>query len=229
MRKIICIILSIIMVFTPLLSDVKASAAYKVTLVGIQAVNHDHTSYYSSVSNHLTQMGYNSSEIQHSTDISRSSFLDIMDEREIVVIRADAGITVDGAGNMICTRMALGTGYITSIDFENLSSNLSNAKIFIFGGCLTAKGGPSDSTVKNLIVQSNNKGVRVAIGFQDTVLCPGVNTWTEYFFWLLTGPSNVDQAAVGAVSHTRLTHWNLIESGLNIESMRYRGEWYMTF
>ena len=41
--------------------------------------------------------------------------------------------------------------------------------------------------------------------------------------------SNVDQAAVGAVSHTRLTHWNLIESGLNIESMRYRGEWYMTF
>lgn len=229
MRKIICIILSIIMVFTPLLSDVKASAAYKATLIGIQDTGHDHTSYYSAVGSHLTLMGYNTSEIQESTDISRSSFLDIMDEREIIVIRSHGGYSVDGSGNLTSTWMPLGTSAIISSDFENLPSNLTNAKIFVFGGCNTAKGGPSDSTVRNLIVQANNKGVRVAIGFQTEVYCEGVNTWTKYFFWLLTGPSNVDQAAVGAVSHTNLVHWNMIDNGLNIDSMRYRGEWYMTF
>ena len=64
------------MAFTPLLSDVKASAAYKATLIGIQDTGHDHTSYYSAVGSHLTLMGYNTGEIQESTDISRSSFLD---------------------------------------------------------------------------------------------------------------------------------------------------------
>lgn len=69
----------------------------------------------------------------------------------------------------------------------------------------------------------------MAIGFEDIILCVGANTWTSIFFLYLAGGSNVDQAANAAVSLTKLNHWSLINSGLNIDSMRYRGEWYMTF
>ena len=228
MKKFVSIIVTVVLL-SSIIMEYKVQAAYKVTLVGIQETGHDHTSYYSNINNSLNDIGYNDSEIQEYTDISRNAFLDLMDDREIIVIRSHGGYATDSLGNIDYTYMTLGTNGIFSNDFENLSSNISNAKIFIFGGCYTAIGGPSDSTVRNLIVQSNLKGVRVAIGFQDSILCVGANTWTSIFFLYLAGGSNVDQAATAAVQLTKLNHWSLINSGLNIDSMRYRGDWYMTF
>ena len=76
MKKIICAVFTFVFSCLSILNKVNVSAAYEVTLVGIQSEGHNHTSYYSAVGSHLTLMGYNTSEIQESTDISRSSFLD---------------------------------------------------------------------------------------------------------------------------------------------------------
>lgn len=132
MKKLVSVLI-IVVLLNSIMSEYKVHAAYKVTLIGIQETGHDHTSYYSNINNSLNTMGYVDSEIQEYTDISRNSFLDLMDEREIIVIRSHGGYVTDSLGNIDNTYMTLGTSGIFSSDFENLTSNISNAKIFIFG------------------------------------------------------------------------------------------------
>jgi len=210
--------------------SIELYATEKVALVGIESTGHDHTSFYSDISGYLNTMGYNNSDIQQGTNMTRNTFLNIMDEREIIVIRSHGNRYLDNSGNVIGTYMSLNSGGIYNSDFEDLDDNLTNAKLFVFCGCYTAAGGVWDTTMRNIVVQSNLKGVRVAVGFSDTIYCDGANTWTKWFFKYLADGENIDTAANNAVSETESHHWimNLLGE-LNIDSMLYRGEWNMTF
>ena len=87
MKKYIALLLCICCFFF-IHSNDKVYATTKVTLIGTQVSGHDHTSYYSDIHDALNVMGYNNSEIQEWTDITRNSFLNIIDDREIIVIRS---------------------------------------------------------------------------------------------------------------------------------------------
>ena len=153
-----------------------------------------------------------------------------MEDREIIVIRSHGGVFTDNAGNIIGNYMCLKNGDLYNSDFEDLTAYLDNAKLFVFCGCKTAAGDVYDAVVRNLVVQSTEKGVRTAVGFSETIKCNAANTWTKWFFKYLSQGKNVDTAANNAVKKARGDNWFIDSVNTSgIESMRYRGEWDLTF
>lgn len=200
-----------------------------VGLIGVTSSSHDHTSYYDDIESYLNTMGY--SDISCYTNPSHASVMSVLDTCEIIVTRSHGGAFTDSSGNYIGNYICLQNENVYNSDIEDLNANkLSNAKLIVYGGCLTAAGGISQGTERNLVVASEAKGAATVVGFMEEVACTGVNTWVKYFFQYLSQGYNIDSALNQAKTDTASHHWILESLGeLNIDSCVYRGVWNATF
>ncbi len=77
--------------------------------------------------------------------------------------------------------IAAGDGSLSIFDLQSLPSNYFDfSELIIYGACLTAEGGASDSG--NLVNTTAAKGARTVIGFSCQVNAAGCNYWCEKFF-----------------------------------------------
>ena len=89
-------------------------------------------------------------------------------------------------------------GSSTTTDMAALSSDyFDNSDLIIYGACMTAQGGMSDSG--NLVNMTISKGARTVIGFENSVYAPACNAWSEYFFQIYATYINVEEKNIADV------------------------------
>ncbi len=205
--------------------------AASVYLVGISDTGHDHMSCYDTITPYLEKMGYSSAEIYKREDSVLADVMLMLDVGEIIVTRSHGGAFTDSSGNYIGNFICLSDKNLCNSDIEDLvNGSLSNAKLIVYGGCLTAAGGVSSTSIRNLTVASEVKGASTVVGFTEEVNCAGANTWVKFFFQHLSEGDNIDESLNEAKKETQKKHFILQALGeLGIDSCMYRGVWNTTF
>lgn len=151
----------------------------------------------------------------------------MLDAGEIIVTRSHGDAFQNPYGNYVGNCIILPDRNLYNSDIEKLKSNsLSNARLIVYGGCLTAAGGVSSASIKNLTVTSEVKGASTVVGFTEKVSCNGVNFWLKKFFEYLSEGDNIDTALNQAKSDTEDKYPDV---NTHISSCMYRGVWSATF
>ncbi len=203
--------------------------AASVYLIGISDTGHDHMSCFDDITQYLKTMGYSS--IYKREDSKYANVKSMLDAGEIIVTRSHGGAFKDSSGNYIGSFIVLPDRNLCNSDIEELKDgSLSNAKLIVYGGCLTAAGGVDSANIRNLVVASEVKGASTVVGFTEEVNCKGANTWVKFFFEHLSKGDNIDTALNEAKKETKKKH-NILQAlgSLHIDSCMYRGAWDTTF
>ncbi|MDE7211911.1 MAG: hypothetical protein K2O03_10800 [Lachnospiraceae bacterium] len=199
--------------------------AASVYLIGISDTGHDHMSCFDDIASYLKTMGYSS--IYKREDSKYANVKSMLDAGEIIVTRSHGGAFKDSSGNYIGNWIVLPDKNLYNSDIEDLKDgSLSNAKLIVYGGCLTAAGGTNSTSIRNLVVASEVKGASTVVGFTKEVSCVGVNFWVKKFFQYLSEGYNIDKALNQAKVDTQNEFSGV---NTNIDSCMYRGEWSTTF
>lgn len=193
---------------------------YNVTMFGIEATGHDHSSAISYVNNLIQQTIFPNTSV----------YLGAAGEYSGIILGGDKFTSSNYDSNLrsssiflsrshgICMADSNGKIYSTGVDLQNPCLNryvfyshtfsttspspdwtfMSSSKdyykkcdLVLFIACSTAAGGENG---KNLVAKIVDSGAKTSIGFEDTVGCNAANLWTKYFFDALLNGYTVYEA-----------------------------------
>ncbi len=145
---------------------------------------HDHSSVFTTITPYLQRCDLEA-EVHYGNTYSPAVqlYLD-NNENEVFLSRSHGGCSPnpdEGSNVVNITCIFLSSETDECLSNTNISSslNLSNLKLAVFCGCLTARGGEGANNLPSKVVQL---GADTAIGFTEKINCSDANQWTQLFF-----------------------------------------------
>ena len=137
----------------------------------------DRSSYFSSIAQDLSSIGYTNSYNNHSVvanGVTEADMLRFMQYSKITLIRTHG----------LPTSIELTDGSLERHELLALPFGaLDYSDLIIYGACLTASGGEG---ADNMITATIDAGARTVIGFQHNVHYDACNEWCKVFFDILS-------------------------------------------
>ena len=159
--------------------------------------NYNRSDYFQNILTTLGHIDYRSSYDNHAVVSSNTNTQTVMLKSELLYYMKHSKITLIRTHGSR-TSITVGNGLLTTTDMAALSSDyFDNSDLIIYGACMTAQGGMSDSG--NLVNMTISKGARTVIGFENSVYAEACNAWSEYFFQIYATYINVEGKTIADV------------------------------